>query len=156
MTFRALKSSENDLLKVFLYEAIYVPEGIKAPDRSIIELPELALYYEGFGNGRADHCIIADDNGHVAGAVWTRIMEDYGHIDDETPSLAISVLKEYRDKGIGTRLLQEMLILLKEQGYKRVSLSVQKTNYAVGMYRRAGFTTVDEKSDEYIMVCELT
>ena len=155
MKYRALMPSEYELLKDFLYEAIFIPEGVEAPDPSIIELPELALYYEDFGNGKADCCMVADDDGQIIGAAWTRIMDDYGHIDDETPSLAISVLKEYRDKGIGTHLLQEILMLLKSQGYKRVSLSVQKANYAVRMYRHAGFITVDERGDEYLMVCEL-
>lgn len=49
------------------------------------------LHYEGFGTGRADYRIVADDEGKVVGAVWTRIMNDYGHIDDETPSFAISL-----------------------------------------------------------------
>ena len=50
MKYRTLELNEYGLLKDFLYEAIYIPEGAEAPDRSIIELPELALYYEGFGN----------------------------------------------------------------------------------------------------------
>ena len=82
-------------------------------------------------------------------------MNDYGHVDDETPSLAMSVLKEYRNKGIGTQLLREMLLLLKEKGYKRVSLSVQKANYAVRMYKKAGFVIADEKDGELIMANEL-
>lgn len=59
--------------------------------RKIIEQPELKLYYGGFGTGWADYCIVADGEGKVVGAVWTRIMNDYGHIDDETPSFAISL-----------------------------------------------------------------
>ena len=47
------------------------------------------------------------------GAVWVRIMNDYGHIDDETPSFAISLLKEYRGNGIGTELMKRMLAELK-------------------------------------------
>ena len=27
----------------------------------------------------------------VVGAVWVRIMDDYGHIDNDTPSFAISL-----------------------------------------------------------------
>ena len=42
-------------------------------------------------------------------------MNDYGHVDDETPSFAISLLPEYRGQGNGTRLMREMLALLKEQ-----------------------------------------
>ena len=44
---------------------------------------------------------------------------------------------------------------MSEKGYKRISLSVQKANYAVQMYERAGFRTILENDDEYIMVCDL-
>lgn len=155
MKIRTLREDETELLKDFLYEAIFIPEGVSPPPKSIIEQPELKLYYEGFGNGEADYCLAAEDNGRIIGAVWSRIMNDYGHVDDSTPSLAISLYKEYRGQGTGTELLREMLELLKEKGYEKVSLAVQKENYAVRMYRNAGFTVVDENTEEFIMVCEL-
>ena len=155
MKLRILGADETDLLKDFLYEAIFIPEGVEPPDRSIIELPELKVYYQDFGKGRADHCVVADDGGKVVGAVWARIMDDYGHLDNETPSLAISLIKEYRAKGIGTRLMKEILALLREKGYSRASLAVQKANYAVRMYEKVGFRTVGENDQEYIMVCDL-
>ena len=67
----------------------------------------------------------------------------------------ISVLKEYRNKGIGTRLMREILFLLKKKGYKRVSLSVQKANFAVSMYEKAGFFIVAENDEEYLMAVSL-
>ena len=152
---RKLRRDETELLKEFLYEAIFIPEGIQPPERSIIELPELAIYYENFGKGLADNCLVAEDDGKAVGAVWTRIMNDYGHVDDDTPSFAISLYKEYRGKGIGTELMRRMLGLLKEQGYKKASLAVQKANYAVRMYAAVGFRTVDENAEEYIMVRDL-
>lgn len=155
MIIRPLKNDETGLLKDFLYEAIFVPEGMESPDRSIINQPELALYYEGFGSGHADNCLVAETDGKVVGAVWTRIMNDYGHVDDDTPSFAISLYKEYRGKGIGTEMMRNMLELLRNQGWKWASLAVQKANYAVRMYEAVGFRTVDENAEEYIMVCEL-
>ncbi len=155
MILRELKENETGLLRDFLYEAIFIPEGVEPPLRDIIEQPKLKIYYEDFGTGRADHCIVADDDGQVIGAVWTRIMNDYGHVDDDTPSFAISLYSEYRGQGIGTRLMKEMQKLLKEKGYTRASLAVQKANYAVRMYEKVGFKTVDENEEEYIMVCEL-
>ncbi len=155
MEIRKLKNTETELLKDFLYEAIYIPDGIQPPERSIIELPELSIYYENFGNGPADNCLVAEVDGKVVGAVWTRIMNDYGHVDDDTPSFAISLYKEYRGKGIGTELMRRMLELLKDQGYKKASLAVQKANYAVRMYEKVGFKIIDENDEEYIMVCEL-
>lgn len=155
IVIRKLQPEEVELLKDFLYEAIFIPEGVSLPARNIVERPELRLYYEGFGNSPADHCLAAETDGHVVGAVWTRIMNDYGHVDDETPSFAISLLPEYRRQGIGTRLIQGMLALLKEQDYRQASLAVQKANYAVRMYRNVGFEIIDENEEEYIMVCRL-
>ena len=152
---REIRESEYCLLKDFLYEAIFIPEGVEPPAKEITEQPELKLYYEDFGTGRADRCIVAEDDGRVIGAVWTRIMNDYGHVDDDTPSFAISLYKEYRGKGIGTELMKQMLELLGKDGFKRASLAVQKANYAVRMYEKVGFKTVDETNEEYIMVCDL-
>ena len=156
MKIRELQKGEEDILKDFLYEAIFIPEGVEPPARSIIELPELKLYYEDFGKGSADYCFVAEDDGRVVGAVWTRIMNDYGHVDDDTPSFAISLYKEYRGHGTGTKLMLKMLELLKTKGYKQASLAVQKANYAVKMYEKVGFVTVDQNDEEFIMVCELS
>ena len=106
-------------------------------------------------SGEADNCIVADDNNRVVGAVWTRIMNDYGHVDDHTPSFAISLYKEYRGNGIGTKMMERMLEKLRQQGYKKASLAVQKENYAVKMYENVGFRIVDQNIEEYIMVCML-
>src|SRR5699024_12262702 len=102
-----------------------------------------------------DISLLADVDGKVVGAAWVRIMNDYGHIDDETPSLAIALYKEYRGMGMGTALLQELLSFLKTQGYSRVSLSAQKANQAVNLYRRAGFEIYLEREEEYIMAVSL-
>ena len=156
MLLREMKENEKDILRDFLYEAIFIPEGVEPPARSIIEQPELRIYYEDFGTGRADYCIVADDNSKVIGAVWTRIMNDYGHVDNDTPSFAISLYREYRGRGIETQLMKEMLSLLKDKGYKRASLAVQKANCAVRMYEKAGFKIVSENDEEFIMLCTLS
>lgn len=153
---RAMKETEYPLLKDFLYEAIYVPEGGAPPDRSILDTPELRVYLSGFGESESDCAAAAEVKGKVVGAAWARIMNDYGHIDDETPSLAIAVHREYRGQGIGKKLLLFLMSALKERGFERVSLSVQKSNPAVRLYQRTGFITVDETEEEYIMINNLT
>ncbi|MDE6426256.1 MAG: GNAT family N-acetyltransferase [Ruminococcus sp.] len=151
---RQIKDSEYKILDNFLYEAIFIPEGTEKPPFSIIEKPELQVYVENFGK-KDDYCLIAEFNNKIIGAVWVRIMDDYGHIDNNIPSLAISLYKEFRRQGIGTALLESMLLLLKSDGYEKVSLSVQKENYAYRMYLKAGFEVIDENDEEYIMVCNL-
>lgn len=151
-TIRKIQKQEYPLLDNFLYEAIFVPEGIEPPPKAIITSPELQVYVERFGESNDDWGLVAEVDSKIVGAVWVRIMNDYGHIDDETPSLAISLYKEYRGFGIGTAMMKEILTLLKSHEYSRVSLSVQKTNYAAKMYLKIGFKIVKENEEEYIMV----
>ena len=143
------------MLDDFLYEAIFIPEGVAAPPRSIVEQEDLQVYIRDFGRQPDDHCLVAEVDGRIVGAVWVRVMNDYGHIDDKTPSLAISLYKDYRNQGIGTELLQRMLDLLREKGYRQVSLSVQKGNYALWMYRKAGFEVIADRGEEVLMACRL-
>ena len=152
---RPIEIMEIPLLDDFLYEAIFIPEGVPAPPRSIIDNEELQVYVKDFGKRPDDRCLVAECDGKVVGAVWTRIMDDYGHVADDTPSLAMSLYREYRNRGIGTALLERMLELLRNDGYKQVSLSVQKANYAVRMYRKVGFVMEKETEEEYTMVCNL-
>ena len=152
---RLMQPSEYSLLDEFLYNAIFIPQGVTPPPKSIIENVELQVYVKDFGKQKDDLALVAEIGGKIVGAVWARIMNDYGHIDNDTPSLAISLYKEYRGCGIGTELMRKMLSLLTECGYKRASLAVQKTNYAVKMYRKTGFVIIDENPQEYIMTCEL-
>ena len=155
VTIRKIQKQEYPLLDNFLYEAIFVPEGIEPPPKTIITSPELQVYVERFEESKDDWGLVAEVDGKIVGAVWVRIMNDYGHIDDETPSLAISLYKEYRGFGIGTAMMKEILALLKSHGYSRVSLSVQKDNYAAKMYLKIGFEIVRENEEEYIMVYHL-
>lgn len=155
-TIRKIRKSEYPVLDDFLYEAIFIPEGIKPPPKEIIQQPELKLYTENFGKQTGDLCFVAEVENMIVGAVWVRIMNDYGHIDDETPSFAVSLYREYRNKGIGTVLMKTMLDELKQAGYRQASLAVQKANYAVKMYRNIGFEIFDENDEEYIMICRLS
>lgn len=154
-SIRELKKDEVKVLDTFLYEAIFISEGVPAPSKDIIDHPELQVYVKNFGDNKGDMCLVAQVEDKIIGAVWVRIMDDYGHIDNETPSFAISLLKEYRNYGIGTELMKHMLMKLKMKGYARASLSVQKMNYAVRMYKKVGFEIVEENDDEYIMICRL-
>ena len=112
----------------------------------------MQVYVEHFGEFKDDQGLVAEVDGRIVGAVWVRIMNDYGHMDDETPSLAISLYKEYRGFGIGTAMMKEILALLRSHGYKKVSLSVQKSNYAVKMYQKIGFEIVRENEEELVMI----
>ena len=153
---RPLAPDEHSLLPAFLLESIYIPAGAERPPASFVGTPEMQVYLRDFGREKDDWALAAEVDGQVAGIIWARIMDDYGHLDDATPSLAMSVLPGYRRQGIGSSLLRAMLELLRSNGYARTSLSVQKANTAAcRLYEKAGFCPEVDHPDEWIMACRL-
>jgi len=148
---REIAETDYPLLEDFLYHAVFLPPGTEPPPRDIIFKPEIYIYIKDFG-GENDCGVAAEYNGKVIGAAWTRIIPAYGHIDDKTPELAVSVLPKYRGRGVGTALMTRLFELLRERGYKLTSLSVQKENPAARLYRRLGYEIVRENDEDYIMV----
>ena len=47
---REIRENEYPILSDFLYEAIFIPEGMDKPPKSIIERPELQVYIKEFGH----------------------------------------------------------------------------------------------------------
>ncbi|MDD3457122.1 GNAT family N-acetyltransferase [Sphaerochaeta sp.] len=152
---RPLKQEEYSLLEDFLYDAIFVPVGEEVLPRSVLLEPSIQNYYQDFGRAH-EYCLVAEQEGKLLGAVWARVLsgpvKGYGYVDEHTPELAISVQNEFRGKGIGTALLRAMLDLLQRAGYGQTSLSVQKENPAADLYKRLGFTTLEEKDEDYLML----
>ena len=91
---------------------------------------DIYVYIADFGKEN-DLCLVAELDEKIVGAVWTRIwygeVKGFRNIDDRIPKFAVSLYKEYRNQGIATALMKNMLCLLKEYGYDQTSLAVQKT-----------------------------
>ena len=73
---RTILEGEDSLLQDFLYEAIFVPEGVPSPPKSIINQPELQVYIADFGKKKDDIGLVAEVDKKAVGAVWVRIMND--------------------------------------------------------------------------------
>lgn len=156
---REIRQEELPLLENMLYEAIYQPDKVNPIPREVINLPEINTYIDGFGEKKDDHCFISESDGKIVGAVWVRILsgeiKGYGNIDEYTPEFAISLYKEYRHRGIGTRLMSTMITYLRDKGYAQTSLHVKKDNYAVKLYRKMGFVVIDEDEEDYLMLLKM-
>ena len=157
---RIMRSSDHISLDEFLYQAILIPEGMAPPPRNIIYKPEIFAYIKDFGSRPGDLGVVAEQNGQVIGAAWTRIISAYGHIDDVTPELAISVFPGFRGHGIGTKLMEKLFVALRKEGYEQTSLSVQRDNPAVRFYQRIGYEETGKRTDDaghedYIMIKKL-
>jgi RimJ/RimL family protein N-acetyltransferase len=156
---RFFTQADFPLLEDLLYEAIFQPEGVEPLPRNIIKKPDIDVYIRDFGKKRGDFCLFAELNGKTVGGAWLRRIvgeiKGYGYIDSETPELVIAVFKKYRNLGIGTGLMYNMIdlaLINGMRGYKQISLSVDKANFAVKMYKKFGFEIVKENEHNYIMV----
>ncbi|MDR2883390.1 MAG: GNAT family N-acetyltransferase [Alistipes sp.] len=158
---RPVERRDHPLLEEFLYQAIFVPEGGGPPAREIIRRPEIYVYIDGFGSDAGDLGVVAETkDGEVVGAAWTRVISAFGHLDDDTPELAVSTLPGWRGRGIGGLMMERLFIMLRGAGWRRTSLSVQKDNPAVRFYTRLGYTVTGERPDgagheDYLMIREL-
>lgn len=154
-TIRPLDPTEYSLLDDFLYDAIFLPQGHDPLPRTVLQEPSIQNYSKDFGK-EDDFCLVSEVQGRLVGAVWVRILsgevKGYGYVDAATPELAISVRREFRSKGIGTALLDAMLALLQAEGYAQLSLSVQKENPAFRLYTRLGFSVIDDKGEDFLML----
>jgi len=108
---------------------------------------------------KGDYCLVAEYEGEKIGAVWCRSFDEksrgYGFVDKHIPELTIAVLEPYRNQGIGGELLQKFFLLLKDSGFKTISLSVDKRNPAVDLYLRSGFRILMSNKNDHIMLREL-
>lgn len=159
-TIRHIRQEEWPLIEDFLLGAIFLPPGFEGQvDRSVIERdPKCRAAWKGFGTRHDDRALVAVIENRVIGACWVRTTDEYGHIDASTPSFSISLVAPYRGQGIGSALMETMLDELRETGYARASLSVQKENPAYRLYRRLGFNIIGDGADEteWLMVRDLT
>ena len=60
ITIREIRKQEYPLLNTFLYEAIFIPEGLDLPPKTIITSPELQVYVEHFGESKDDWGLVTE------------------------------------------------------------------------------------------------
>jgi ribosomal protein S18 acetylase RimI-like enzyme len=154
LKIRKIKPTEYSFLKEMLYQAIFVADEKAVLPREIIEQPDLKKYIHDFGQ-KGDYCLVAEQYGKLIGAIWIRFINGYGFVDNETPELSMAVLKGHRGKGIGQQLLIAMIDRLKNNRLKRVSLSVDRDNFAYGLYRKHGFVDYLTSEKSITMTKEL-
>lgn len=154
LIIRDIKPIEYSFLKEMLYQAIFVADKKIVLPREIIEHPDLRKYIQDFGK-TGDFCLVAEQYGKLIGAIWIRFIKGYGFVDNGTPELSMAVLDEHRGNGIGKQLLTAMIDRLKDKQLKRVSLSVDRENYAYGFYKKHGFVDYLASEKSIIMTIKL-
>ena len=155
---REIKQDEYEFLREMLYEAIYFADENQKLPKSFVFEPHISKYVENFGR-RGDFAFVLVIENELVGAIWTRIFSEtvasYGFVDEETPELSMAIMEDYRNKGFGNQLMAKMFEKLKASGVEKVSLSVDKRNRAVNLYRKFGFEIIAEEGTAFTMIKNL-
>jgi ribosomal protein S18 acetylase RimI-like enzyme len=126
----------------------------KSHIHEVLSRPQIAKYPKDWGQSADLGFIALDANNLSIGAVWCRLLKEeekgFAHLDEHTPELGIAVLPQYRGKGVGTALLNQILEAAKDQ-YPAIALSVSSRNRAIRLYERLGFETVDIRESYPVM-----
>lgn len=158
---RPIQESDKNFLWDMLFEMVYFPEGERKPNKEeFLSQPDIYKYLDGFGLKNSDSGFVAEnDKNELIGAAWFRLFDNsnkgYGYINDDTPELSIAVLKEYRGKGIGSKMLKALIEKAKLDGYPAISLSVDPENIAFRLYIREGFKKVGVLDTSWTMKLDL-
>ncbi|MGV8176484.1 MAG: GNAT family N-acetyltransferase [Candidatus Bilamarchaeaceae archaeon] len=84
--------------------------------------------------GPQDEVFVAEAGGKLAGFLRVCIVQGRTVIN------GLGVLPEYRERGLGTRLLEEAIAYLDGKGVAEVYLKVKEGNFkALSVYNRMGF-----------------
>lgn len=151
---RLLEQQEYDFLMEMHYESIHILKG-KPPKHEFLNAPNIKKYSEDWGR-KGDSAIIALFDNVPVGAAWYRLFDEsnkgYGFIDCETPELGIAIHSNYRQQGLGMRLMKELIQQAVADGYKALSLSVDPENEsAVKLYKNLGFEYVGVSGTSWTM-----
>jgi ribosomal protein S18 acetylase RimI-like enzyme len=92
-------------------------------------------------------CVI---EGQVVG--YATVEESMWDLSRHAGELGIAVLPQFRRIGVGSALLDSVLGVASEKGFKKVNLSVFHTNRnAIKLYKRFGFRKVGRKSKQFYL-----
>lgn len=106
---------------------------------------EEADYLEKIKNSSDEVVLVAKSNGIIVGdASLTRLPRRMSHRGE----IGIGVLKDYWNKGIGSRLLSEIIAFAKENSFDTLDLQVRSDNSAaIHLYEKFGFKKIGTHPD---------
>lgn len=105
-----------------------------------ITIESEAAYISQIENSGDDIMLIAKEDGKIIGnASLSRLPRRMKHRGD----VSVSVLREYWNKGIGSRLILEIINFAKENSFEVIDLQVRSDNLsAIHLYEKFGFKKI--------------
>jgi GNAT superfamily N-acetyltransferase len=155
-TIRPATNNDARFLSDMLVEANNWHATKRRPRVQLLAAPEVAHYISGWPRPSDAGVVAVDTHGTPIGASWYRLfsMDDpgYGYVAAGVPELTLGVNPVWRAQGVGRALLKAVIARARAAGYARISLSVERANFAQRLYVSEGFVTVESGADSDTMV----
>lgn len=159
ITLRPVAPHESALIFSFLTIAARMEESSEPIQKALTD-PALIKYWQNWGRP-TDLGIVAEsaELNYPVGCAWVRLYAGeepgHGHVSDDIPELAFGVVKDLRNQGIGTLLLERLLKQCRTR-YPGVSLSVREDNPSVRLYEKLGFRAVGDSFTNRVGTASMT
>jgi ribosomal protein S18 acetylase RimI-like enzyme len=157
---RPATSVDIEFLADMLFEAGAVSKKVREMGKEkALRLPAMILFLENFGRSKGDFGFVAETFDKTPiGAVWARLFsaenKNYGFVSEEIPELAVAVVPEFRGQGVGTKLLESLISAAPALNLPALSLSVDRQNPALKLYKRLGFqdANISKETDSSLIM----
>ena len=155
---RSATAADLDFLEEMLCAAVnWSPRWKKQSRARIMSTPATARYLAGWPRD-TDLGVVADAGerrpwagrrprgGRPIGAAWLRFFTaddpGYGFVAPDVPELTIGVVAAWRGRGVGRALLRALAEQARASGIARISLNVERENFAQRLYLSEGYRIV--------------
>jgi GNAT superfamily N-acetyltransferase len=133
--------------------------GAARPRHEVIASAEHSRYIAGWMRPGDVGFVAIDEHDDPIGAAWYRTFPrtdpGLGYVGTGVPELIIGVRPIWRAHGVGRALLQSLCAHAAAQGIARLSLSVERDNHAVTLYKSEGFAVTQPGRGRDTMVKRL-
>lgn len=147
-SLRRAAQTDAKFLGDMLVEAANWRAGGVRPRHEVLTSVEHRRYLAGWKRAADDGLVAVGDDGEPVGAAWFRVLPQnepgLGFVAVAVPELIIGVHPIWRARGVGRSLLRGVVLLAGAQGHARISLSVERDNFARNLYRSEGFAVAGQ------------
>lgn len=158
-TLRPAAQADGAFLGDMVVEAANWNPGAARPKHQVLTHPEHNRYIAGWMRPGDAGFIALDGHGEPMGAAWYRMLPrtdpGFGYVGTGVPELIIGVRPIWRAHGVGRALMQRLCEQARTQGFARISLSVERGNFAQQLYRSEGFAVTQAGHGRDTMVKRL-
>jgi GNAT superfamily N-acetyltransferase len=155
---RAERADASFLVEMVCEAANWHPDRMR-PKVDLLADSAVMRYARGWKRPADDGVVAVDDTGESIGACWYRVLPrnepGYGFVAAGVPELTLGVRPPWRAQGVGRGLLVAACDLARAGGHQRISLSVERANFAERLYRTEGFVVLESGTDSDTMVKSL-